>query len=257
MTATDALVPGAEPKVPRKRTNRAGTIFGRLTHAVREQNWTAIAIELTIVVVGVFLGIQIGNWNDARIGAQRRAQIIDALVTNLSDANAVQRRFVAEIDAGLAEWEAAFANGEQPAPFFYRINGSDLAPDVWTTFEQMQLIDLFDPVTLFDLTFFYSEVEGVGHKYVRYVTFVEEEVLPGMIAGAESFYDANGQLRPRFRANMDRLRDFQRETAEMTRWAECLVYRLEARRTFEHTCRRVDYQLDGMHRPAQEREATP
>jgi hypothetical protein len=110
----------------------------------------------------------------------------------------------------------------------------------------MQLTDLFDPVTLFDLTYFYSEVDGVGRKYVRYVTVVEDEILPGLIGGEDSFYDSDGRLRPRYCANMDRLREYQHETGWLSAWAECLVYRLEARRTFEQNCRRADYRLDGM-----------
>ncbi len=229
----------------------------RILEHIRDQNWTAVGIDFVIVVVGVFLGIQIGNWNEARIDAQRREQIVDALVTNLSDAIAVQERFVAEIERGLSEWEAAFARGERPAPFYYRIDGSDTAPDTWSTFEQMELTDLFDPVTLFDLTFFYSELDGVGRKYVRYVTFVEDEVLPALIAGAETFYDGDGRLRPRFRASMDRLRDYQQETRRLTQWAECLVYRLDADRTFEENCRRAGFQLDGAAAAARGPEGAP
>ena len=51
------------PTSPKKRT---WTILGRLAQAVREQNWFAVALELVIVVLGVFLGVQLGNWNAAR-----------------------------------------------------------------------------------------------------------------------------------------------------------------------------------------------
>lgn len=226
-------------------------ILRRVTQHVREQNWTAIAIDFVIVVVGVFLGIQIGNLNAQRIEAQRRGQIIDALGTNLTDAISVQERFVAEIESGLSEWDRAYERGEAPPSFFYRLEGSDTAPDTSSTFEQMQLADLFDPVTLFDLTYFYSELDGIGRKYVRYVTFVEDEILPRVIAGKEYFYDADGRLKSRFRANMDRLREYQRDNMLMTRWVECLVYRLEAERTFEQNCRRAGYLLDGMGEPVQ------
>ena len=232
-------------------------ILRRITQHVKDQNWTAVAIDLVIVVVGVFLGIQLGNWNAERLAQQRQEQIADALETTLRDAISVQDRFVAEIDAGLAAWEAAYERGERPAPFVFRIEGSDTAPDSWSTFEQMGLADLFDPITLFDLTHFYSELKGIGQKYTRYVTFVEGEVLPGEIAGASAFYNADGRLRPRFQANMDRLRDFRQETEIQTRWAKCLVYRLNAERTFEQSCRRVDYHLDGMDRPPHESEGTP
>ena len=232
-------------------------ILRRFAQHVREQNWTAIAIDFVIVVLGVVVGLQVNLWNEARVEAQRRQQIIDALVTNLNDAFGVQKRFFSEIDAGLARWEAAYASGDRPSPYYYRIEGADTAPDVWSTFEQMELTELFDPVTLFDLTFFYSELDGVGRKYIRYVTFVEDEVLPGLIRGEDAFYNADGQVLPRFQANMDRLRDYQHETERMTRWAECLVYRLDAERTFEQSCRRADFRLDGMGDPSDHGEAAP
>jgi len=33
---------------------------------VKEQNWFAVLLDFFIVVLGVFIGIQLGNWNDAR-----------------------------------------------------------------------------------------------------------------------------------------------------------------------------------------------
>lgn len=226
----------------------------RIREHVRDQNWTAIGIDFLIVVVGVFVGLQVNLWNEARVEAQRRQQIIDALVTNLDDAIGVHEGFIAEIDAGLSDWKTAFEKGEKPPPFFFRIDGSDTAPDAWSTFEQMELTELFDAVTLFDLTFFYSELGGIGRKYIRYVTFVENEVLPGLIRGEDAFYDAGGRLRPEYRSNMDRLRDYRNEAHRMNDWAECLVYRLEADRRFEQTCRRADFRLVGMEDPPRSAE---
>jgi hypothetical protein len=37
-----------------------------ITH-VREQNWVAVWLDFVIVVVGVFIGIQVSNWNIARV----------------------------------------------------------------------------------------------------------------------------------------------------------------------------------------------
>ena len=41
-------------------------ILRRLTQSLREQNWTAIVVEFVLLVVGVFVGIQAGNWNQER-----------------------------------------------------------------------------------------------------------------------------------------------------------------------------------------------
>ena len=232
-------------------------ILRRLAQSIRRQDWFTVLLEIVIVVIGVFIGIEVANWNESRIESQRRVQIIDGLVTNLNDAIGVQEHFIAEIETGLSEWQTAFARGEKPAPFYYRIDGSDTAPDTWSTFEQMQLTDLFDPVTLFDLTFFYSELDGIGRKYVRYVTFVEDHVLPGLIQGESTFYDTDGQLRPVYQANMERLKEYQQETQRNNRWARCLVYRLEVNRTFDQTCRRADFRLEGMGASQPDIEASP
>jgi len=41
-------------------------VLRRFTRQFRRQNWIAIGIEFLIVVVGVFLGMQAANWNEAR-----------------------------------------------------------------------------------------------------------------------------------------------------------------------------------------------
>jgi mannose-6-phosphate isomerase-like protein (cupin superfamily) len=229
-------------------------VLRRLADNFRAQNWAVVFSELLIVIVGVYIGLQVNTWNEERRDAQRRVQIIGALVTSLNDAISVQKKMVAEIETGLSSWEAAVARGEQRPPFFYRIGGSDIPPDTWSTFVQMQLTDLFDPVTLFDLMFFYSEFNGVGQKYIRYVTFVEDQVLPGIIRDDDIFYGTDGQLKPEFQANMDRLRDYQQETLRLTTWADCLVYRLKANRTFDQTCIRANFGLEyGLTNPPTDR----
>lgn len=47
-------------------------ILRRVMTHLRKQEWTAIGIDFLIVVVGVFLGIQVSNWNEA--AADRRAE---------------------------------------------------------------------------------------------------------------------------------------------------------------------------------------
>ena len=54
-------------------------ILRRVIQHVREQNWTAIAIDFVIVVVGVFLGIQLGNWNADRADRAAYARALERL----------------------------------------------------------------------------------------------------------------------------------------------------------------------------------
>ena len=41
-------------------------ILRRLTNAFRKQDWFTVFIETLIVVLGVFIGLQVNNWNESR-----------------------------------------------------------------------------------------------------------------------------------------------------------------------------------------------
>ena len=58
-------------------------ILRRLSANVRAQNWTAIAIELFIVILGVFIGTQVANWNQARLEKAQTQRMLTELVPEL------------------------------------------------------------------------------------------------------------------------------------------------------------------------------
>lgn len=41
-------------------------ILRRVIEHVKKQHWTAVALDFVIVVMGVFVGLQVNNWNEAR-----------------------------------------------------------------------------------------------------------------------------------------------------------------------------------------------
>ena len=51
-------------------------ILRRLTENLRAQNWTAIFIEFLIVVVGVFIGTQVSNWNQDRLEQRETERLL-------------------------------------------------------------------------------------------------------------------------------------------------------------------------------------
>lgn len=55
-------------------------ILRRTTKHVRDQNWFAVGLDFFIVVVGVFFGIQIGNWNETRLDQKAYEQAHDRMV---------------------------------------------------------------------------------------------------------------------------------------------------------------------------------
>ncbi len=58
-------------------------LLRRITKHVKEQNWTAVGLDLGIVIFGVFIGIQVANWNDARTEALREQQVLLELLDDL------------------------------------------------------------------------------------------------------------------------------------------------------------------------------
>jgi hypothetical protein len=66
-------------------------ILRRLSQSLKEQNWMAIGIEFILLVGGVFLGIQVANWNAARVERVRELAYLENVKTDL-------RLNIAEID---------------------------------------------------------------------------------------------------------------------------------------------------------------
>jgi len=61
-------------------------ILRRIVESLRARDWFTVAIELVIVVLGVFIGIQVANWNEERqLAAQERSylgQLRDEILDN-------------------------------------------------------------------------------------------------------------------------------------------------------------------------------
>ncbi len=54
-------------------------LLRRITQHVKDQNWFAVFVDFVIVVVGVFIGIQVANWNEERAERGAEAEYLVAL----------------------------------------------------------------------------------------------------------------------------------------------------------------------------------
>jgi len=54
-------------------------ILQRLATSIRRQDWFTVFIETLIVVLGVFFGLQLGNWNEARAERAQETELLRAL----------------------------------------------------------------------------------------------------------------------------------------------------------------------------------
>ncbi len=77
-------------------------ILRRLTEAFRKQDWFTVAVETLIVVFGVFIGLQVNNWNNARQDRADEQRFLERLhpdIVRVEDSSArVRKRRIASIE---------------------------------------------------------------------------------------------------------------------------------------------------------------
>lgn len=54
-------------------------ILRRISTALRRQDWITVLIEIGIVVIGLLIGLQINNWNEARVEKQAERKFLERL----------------------------------------------------------------------------------------------------------------------------------------------------------------------------------
>src|SRR5210317_2190466 len=69
-------------------------ILRRLAEAVREQNWFTVLLEVLIVVIGIFIGLQVDDWNEKRKDRHREIEYLQRIETELG-------QDIAEFEAGV------------------------------------------------------------------------------------------------------------------------------------------------------------
>jgi hypothetical protein len=80
-------------------------ILRRVTEHVRTQNWFAVGLDFGIVVIGVFVGIQVSNWNQERVGAEQQQRYLERLE---SDFASIKQR----IDGHFATFEQVIGGAD-------------------------------------------------------------------------------------------------------------------------------------------------
>lgn len=59
-------------------------ILQRLIKATANQNWNTVLLEILIVVIGIFLGLQVDDWNERRKLRQQESMYLEKLVDDLT-----------------------------------------------------------------------------------------------------------------------------------------------------------------------------
>ena len=79
-------------------------IFRRIKAHVEKENWFAVAVDFCIVVIGVFIGIQVANWNETRADANRgqdyRQRLAEDMVINHQNLQGRRSTYLEQVDYG-------------------------------------------------------------------------------------------------------------------------------------------------------------
>lgn len=120
----------------------------RIIEHLSAQHWTAIWIDLVIVVVGVFVGIQVSNWNQVRADRQREHLLLVDLRAELAESirqTEVRQRAFGQIarsgKQAVAFLDAGQSCGDQCWPViidFFHASQWQLPPVGLLTYEELR-----------------------------------------------------------------------------------------------------------------------
>jgi len=103
-----------EPEASAPPPSRAPTFFHQFARHLRRQDWFAVGIELLIVILGVFLGLQVNEWAADRADQRRSEMYVERLVVDLQTDLQRRQELVAYYDAVFDSAERAHAMLSDP-----------------------------------------------------------------------------------------------------------------------------------------------
>jgi hypothetical protein len=183
---------------------------------------------MLFIFLGVTAAFLVDDYRDRREASERAVLLAGAIHQDIGDSLRVQTELVSAIEEGLVAFEGQLAAGQRPVPYVLEISGALRPPSgVWQSAGEIGLRDFADPGLLFELSYYYSESQGVADNFVRYNEFSEREFWPVALSDPSRFYDDNGALRGEFLAHIQQLRDYRSDIAHQIEWGADLQERLE------------------------------
>jgi len=143
-----------------------------LTRHIKDQNWFAVWLDLIIVVAGVFIGIQVANWNETRAFNARELELLEELKSEIDDG--IQLSY----NRGKGYAQAAAA-GKRSS--LYLAGDATCSDDCWPTLVDFMHASQWQGMTIPRTT--YDEMRRLG--------------LPGarpIVEAVEAFYAQNEQI---------------------------------------------------------------
>lgn len=177
-------------------------VVRRIREHVATHNWFAVAIDVVIVVIGVFLGTQVSNWNQARIerqqGAEYRQRLLAELRSNEAQ-NENRRHYWSRVKQHAEAALLRLERGSGPA-----------APFVVDAYQASQIL------TSRSQRFTYDELISTGR-----IEHVGDARLRGELSGYYLALDAYGVLLDAVPPYRDQLRQKMPSAAQQAVRTQC------------------------------------
>lgn len=77
-------------------------LLRRFTEHVRKQNWFAVALDLIVVVVGIYMGLQADAWMSIKQDRDLEVEYLERLITDIEESIVAQQNNIQTFDEGSA-----------------------------------------------------------------------------------------------------------------------------------------------------------
>lgn len=158
---------------------------------LRAHDWTAVAIEIVIVIVGVFIGLQVSNWNETRKESARGSEYLQRLHDELlqdADTLTLISKF----------WRQVQSDGA--AALAYAEDGVLLDGSAWRTLLAYHQASQVWPYRKPDVTF--QEIRSTGDLLLIRNAALRDKIARHYSAGAGSQVTEVLGLIPRYREHV-------------------------------------------------------
>lgn len=133
-------------------------LLRRITKHIKDQNWFAVGVDFVIVVVGVFIGLQVSNWSEARSVRAETDRTLELLLPNLEASEDGGNAFTAYYAVTKAYGETALKAWEDQDA----VSDSDF---LIAAYQASQIIQAVSDIGIF--------AELIGADNVRHVSDID------------------------------------------------------------------------------------
>jgi len=180
-------------------------IIRRLAEAIRNQDWFTVFIEFVIVVAGIFVGLQVNDWKEARLNRAQERVSLERLLDEAEVSVAYIRGMVEDMESmiGAQRELLKIMSSDSPLP-------QDTAPAAWG-FESLNfMLAITPPRTVYDelastgglkLIRSHSVREAISMYYATLRTFQSQLAYfrdVSISPGADQFFAASDYVKAEY-----------------------------------------------------------